>query len=253
MSVSARTAPIRSSRPSPRSLPQPPEVDAGEHGLAHARRRGAVDLVNHLRDGAAAFLAPRQGDDAEGAAVAAAVLDLDEGALAAAGEEGIGLGRHGGEGHGGQIEFGGGDRHQAVLVRVGDHQVNAGLQRQGLGLQGGQAAADDQLGAGVIALGAAQELAGLADRLLGDGAGVDHDQVGPRLVGGDLVAELLELACPGLQFRFVEPTAEGLEVDAHQPEGPGTLSGDMPGTGLGSGGDGEFWCRIMRQPSAPRR
>lgn len=62
------------------------QVDAREHGLADTRRRGAVDLLDHLRDGAAAFLAPRQGDDAEGAAVAAAVLDLDEGALAAAGE-----------------------------------------------------------------------------------------------------------------------------------------------------------------------
>jgi hypothetical protein len=213
-------------------------VDAREHGLAHARRRGLVDLVNHLRDGAAAFLAPRQGDDAEGAAVAAAVLDLDEGALAAAGEEGIGIGRQGGEGHGGQIEFGGGDRHQAVLVRVGDHQVNAGVQRQGLGLQGGETAADHQLGAGVIALGAAQELAGLADRLLGDGAGVDHDQVGPRFVGGDLVAELLELARPGFQFRLVEPTAQGLEVDAHHP-GAGHQAGEgSGGSRLSRGGGG---------------
>ena len=134
-------------------------VHAGQHGLLYALRMQAVDLVNDIGHRAAVFLAARDSDDAEGAAVAAAVLHLDEGAVAAAGEEG-GFGRlrrHGGHGH--VFQFRMYQVHKLILAAVGHQQVYAGHVLDGLGLQAAVAAADDQFRPGIVAVGTAYQLA----------------------------------------------------------------------------------------------
>lgn|GEM_PF-5978510 len=53
------------------------------------------------------------------------VLYLDEGPLAAVGEQGVGRLLHGVVGHGIQVERPGGNCYQTILVLVGHQQVDA--------------------------------------------------------------------------------------------------------------------------------
>ena len=59
------------------------DVDAGQHDLLDARLHQPAGLGQDLAHGKAAVVAAAIGDDAEGAAVIAALLDLQEGAGAA--------------------------------------------------------------------------------------------------------------------------------------------------------------------------
>ncbi len=175
----------------------------------------AVDFIEHGLYRPAALRAARHGDDAERAAVAAAVLDLDECPLPAAVEQGDfpGFGRHGR--HAGGIQFRQREADQSVLVPVADHQVDAHGFRRLLRIQCRITAADDQLGRRVVPVDAADQLPGFAHRFLGDRAGVDHDQVGILLLPGDPASCLLKALRPVLQFRLVEAAAQCLEMYLH--------------------------------------
>src|SRR5690606_15528984 len=149
---------------------------------------------HHLAGGDRAAGPAPLGDDAEGAAVVAAVLDLDPGAgvVAQAVDQPAVVAAPGAE---------------AGLVAVGDDPVDAGQGAEGLGVDLGGAAGDQDGGVRPLAVGAADGLARLAHGLAGDGAGVDHHRVG-QPVGPRAGAH--DLALPGVQ-----PAAEGDDLDAH--------------------------------------
>ena len=178
------------------------------------------------------------GNDAEGAAVAAALLDFEIGAGLLAGlelglfEERVGkavvgpdgraggdvavdqgrdadqvcrLGRGGGA-VGGQVEEDGGRKGLVAVADDGGHTGEGGEFRRGaLRI----AAGDDDLSRGVDAVGAADESAGCAVRFGGDAAGVDDDEVGGRgrLLrepgGAQMVADCLAIgACSAASEMF---------------------------------------------------
>lgn len=177
-----------------------------------------VDLGDDVGQGAAALLAARDGHDAERAAVAAAVLDLDEGAGARGGEGlpvvgGVGWGRWvGGEGRRrGRRDV----IDKKIFLEVVEDERDAG---EGFDLGAGEVrvtARDDELGGGVIAVEAADEVAGFAGGLGGDGAGVEHNRGGVGGGGGEGVARVGEEAGPLFEFGFVEAATERGEVDGH--------------------------------------
>ena len=189
-------------------------MNTGQHGFLNALVLQAVDFVNNFGRIAAALLPPRHGDNAIGAAVAAAILHLDEGAVTSEAEQGrfarfCGVCRHGR-----QRQPLPGDGNQPVLVGIGDDQIDA----QGFGflaVQRGIATAEHHFGAGIFPRRLAQQVAGFADGILGDGAGVEDQQVGLFMSAGQTVPLRLKLAGPGFQFGFVEAAAQGLEPDTH--------------------------------------
>ena len=191
------------------------DMHPGEYHFLHALLLQLVDFVHYRGDRAAALLAAGDGDHAEAALVAAAVLHLDKGPLPAACEQAV-LPRPGGElGHHGETQFAFGYLHQTVFVQVVYHQVGTqGLCRL-LRIEGGETAADHQFGLGVAPLGPMHQLAGLAHGLGGDRAGVQHHQVSLRQVLGELVALCLKIPRPALQLGLVEPAAKGLQMNAH--------------------------------------
>ena len=206
------------------------QVHPGQHRLVDPVRMQGVDLVDDLGDRAAALLAARQGHHAIGAAVAAAVLHLDEGALASAREQ-RGFARLGrGLRHQRQLQFAPGYLHQAVLLVVAHDQVHAQLGRGLFRGQRGITAAHDQARLRILAVRPADQVARLAHRLLGDRTGVDHHQVGLGDIPRELDALRAEVACPGLEFGFVEATAQCLQVNAH---GCGSLGKEGQGAGAG--------------------
>ena len=63
------------------------QMHTGNDGFFNTLSMQRVDFVDHFLNSAAAFLASGDCDDAEGATVAASVLDFDEGALTTTAEQ----------------------------------------------------------------------------------------------------------------------------------------------------------------------
>ena len=151
----------------------PAQMYAGQHGFLNAFSVQSIDFIDDVGRVPAALFPTGHGYDAIGAAVAATVLHLDEGAVPAQAEESGFAGLGGLRGHGVQCQSLFRDFNQAVFVGIADDQVDA--QRFGFGLiEGGITAAEYQFGAGIFAGGLAQEVAGFTDRILGYGAGIEH-------------------------------------------------------------------------------
>ena len=168
------------------------DVDAGEHDLAIA----VLVQPAHLRDDLAhrhrARIAAAERDDAEGAAMIAAVLDLHEGARVAVDAFD-------------QVKRGLAHRHDVVddgfllprrartmrqATRAARPRIRgassrslpttsatSGMRREGLRLGLRRAAGDDDLRVRALALEAADRLARLPHGLGGHRAGVDHDRI----------------------------------------------------------------------------
>src|SRR5205807_35713 len=134
----------------------------------------SADLVGDFFGGPAADGGADAGDDAVGATEQAAVLHLDEGALVVV--EARDAGGRGGDAVGGEL------LDEAVLV--GDDVADAGEGADGVGVAGGVAAHDDEVGGRVGLVQSADELPALGVGLVGDGAGVDDAQVGGLALGG---------------------------------------------------------------------
>ena len=210
------------------------DVDAGEHQFAVALVEQAARFIEDVGGGPAERPAAYRRDDAEGAEVVAAVLDLDGGAGMQglrAGPVAERIGRQRCRVHylAGQVR-----RHQIedlALAGVVHGVVDAG-QVAGHAALGGDVATggDDQgprvhaFAAGPLAAGrrfglrgaargAIQGVARLAVGLTGDGASVDHYHVG-RLGSGDYpVAGGDEARRERVAFGNVEPAAEIGEGD----------------------------------------
>ena len=95
----------------------------------------------------------------------------------------------------------------STLVGVGYHKVHAQHRLGVFGVQAGVAAGDHQLGRGIFAVGAADQMLGFAHGIVGDRAGIEHNQIGIGGLMHDAMAFRLELPRPGFQFGFVEAAA----------------------------------------------
>src|SRR5262245_19585269 len=198
------------------------EIDAGENDLAIAARAEPAHLHNHLAHGHRARIAATIRNDAEGAAVIAAVLHLHEGARAAleAVDEMRGRLRHrqhvvdrdffrGGEAEGWSRQNVAmpAPSLRAHLLLVAQHQCDLGHVREDFGFGLRCAACDHDGRIGMLALELADRLARLPHRLRRHRAGIDDDGIGEP--------GRLRLAADHLRLIGVEPAAEGDDVDAH--------------------------------------
>ena len=200
------------------------EIDAGEHHLAIAARDQAAHLIDRLAHGHGARIAAAERNDAEGAAVVAAVLHLHEGAGAAlvAVDRCAAISRH---------------RHDVVDRRLlvpapgparmareqrprvapgcgasfsalPSTRSTSGMSAKARGLDLRGAAGDHDAGLRPLALEPADGLLGLPGRLGGHRAGIDHDGVGE--------AGRLRMRPDDLGLVGVETAPEGHEIDAHE-------------------------------------
>ena len=156
------------------------DIDAGEHDLAIAARDQPPRLRDHFVHRQRARIAAPERDDAEGAAMVAAVLHLQEGAGVAFDAvdrvRGVRVTammsptamRSLSSAHDARIE----------LLLVADHAIDLGHRRKRLrfGLRG--AAGDDDARVRALAPDAADGLARLPHRFRRHRAGVDHHRVG---------------------------------------------------------------------------
>ncbi len=190
------------------------EVDPAQNHLAIAEIEQGPHLVHEIVGGNAAADATGDGRHAEGAAVVAAVLNLEEGARpgpAARKEEAspVEVGRR-------LAQQLGGRRHlqEPVLVGVADHQVDAGTQGR-LGRELGVTAGDDNRGPGVRAPQLTDQLARLLRRDRGHRAGVENAELGGFTGTDDPVAGCGQRPGHGLDLADVEPASYGFETDTH--------------------------------------
>ncbi len=155
------------------------EVDAGEHDLGKALRRQPSRLRDHRAEADAARVPAAIRDDAEGAAVVAAVLHLKEGAAAAV--EAVDHLRRGLL-HGHDVV----DAHALGIVEearglellgIAQHRVDLFHRRIGRGLGLRRAAGDDDARARPLAPRAADRLARLAHGFRRHRAGVEDHRV----------------------------------------------------------------------------
>ena len=180
------------------------DIDAGQHDFLVSGGNQGADLVGDGADRDRAVGAAAERDDAERAAVVAALLHLHEGS-GAAGELGDQVRGGFARGHdvGNRGSGAGQPAFRPQFVVVAEHAVNV---RQGgpggwVDLRG--AAGDDDAGLGPLARDAADGLAGLAFGLGGNGAGVDDHGVGRA--GGQTAHDLA--------FIGVQAAAEGEDVN----------------------------------------
>ena len=195
-------------------LPVGRDLDPGEDELAVALGIEGRALRRDLPKRKGADAAARVGDDAVGAEIVAAVLNLEHGAGApgdgarrqrlehAALErivhEGLKLPR---------LEGLDDVRDKGVLIAAAMHDVGAdGLRVFGAELA--PAAADSRQCAGMLLAQTADRLAGFAPALRRDGAGVDDDEIDRLPVGCGLKALRLQEGLYGLRLVLVDLTAE---------------------------------------------
>ena len=158
------------------------DIDAGQNHFVIALGGQTADLFDHLARRGRARIAPPKGDDAEGAAMVAAILHLDIGprpllepidqvasrfphrhdvidpnAGSVGGGDGIGPG--------------------LSLLGIAEHQINLLHRPKGGGVDLGGAACDDQAGAWPLAAHLANGLARLAYGLAGHCAGVEDHRI----------------------------------------------------------------------------
>lgn len=198
------------------------EVDAHEHRLPVARLREPLELGAQLVRLFGADRPARGGDDAVGAVALAPVLDLDE----RAGAFGKLLGAHRLEGLpplvradvDNPLPGDAGPLHERgepfPAARAGDDvrlgQTVGGV-GEGLGVAAGQR--DDRVR--VLRLQMAQHPAGLLVARRGDGAGVDHIDVGRLRMGDDLIASGGKKLLENLRFILVHFAAKGVKSGFH--------------------------------------
>ena len=198
------------------------EIDAGENDLAIAARAQPAHLRDRLAHRHRARIAAAIRDDAEGAAVVAAILHLHEGTRAPleAVDEMRGRLPHrhdvvdcdlflGGEAEGcsrqniAMLLPG----LRADLLLVAQHQCDLRHVGEGFGFGLRRAARDHDGRVGMLALELADRLARLPHRLRRDRARIDDDHIGKP--------GRLRLAADHLRLIGVEPAAEGDDIDAH--------------------------------------
>ena len=190
------------------------DLDAGEDELAIALGIERSSLRRDLLQGQRADAAARIGDDAVGAEIVAAVLDLEHGPGAA--EDGAGGKRFEHAAPEGIVHKGLklpllkglqniGD--EGVLIAAAVHDVGADGLRVG-GAELAPAAADSRERAGVLLAQAADRLAGFAPALRRDGAGIDDDEIDRLPLRCGLKALLLQEGLHGLRLVLVDLAAE---------------------------------------------
>ena len=184
------------------------DLHAGDHDLPVTPAEELPDLRHHLRRRPAPLGPAREGDDAEGAPHVAAVLHLDQRPRQAdvrgAGDRDMLFRKR-------RVD----EVDQAVLLRVGDHEVDSS---QPGGLLGGAArvaAGEHRPDRPPGSPRSPRRLARLPGRGLGDRAGVDDVEVRLGERAHHLVAGRLEVPPQALDLRLVELAAEVGEVDAH--------------------------------------
>ena len=204
------------------------EIDAGQHDLGMAALDQRAHLFDHRAHRHRARIAAAVRNDAEGAAMIAAVLHLHEGARQAALETVDQMRRHLLHRH--DV----GDR-DLVAARYRSRMSNAArASRQAsprilsslpstrstsamsaniVGLRLRRAAGDDDARVGALPLQPADRLPRLRHRLVGDGAAVDDDGIGKP--------GALRLAADHFGFEGIEAAAEGDDVDGHASRDPG--------------------------------
>ena len=197
------------------------QIDAGQHDLAIAVFGEPLDLVDCRTHRHGARIATAIGDDAERAAVVAAILHLHEGARAAL--DGVDHMRRG-LGHLEDIvdpdllelvdpEF----RQGAIALRfqlvvIADDEIDFFHAAKGAGLRLGGAAGDDDAGIRILAARLADRLSRLPNGLAGHGAGVEDDRAAVEFAE----ARCLRLAAHDFGLIGVQPAPEGDDIDGHQ-------------------------------------
>ena len=175
--------------PSAEIAPPAAQVDPAQHHLAILRRERAHLLHHALRRRAAAAAAHIR-NDAERAPVIAAILDLEVGARAVARgvldrrRQKIGLRENIADLDLPVIIRGGNEFRNARLVRIPHHQAHAFERGQFLRRTLRVAAGDQDARARLLAMDAPDHLPHFVIRGRGDGAGVQHHQVGILQIGG---------------------------------------------------------------------
>ena len=182
------------------------DVDAGQHHLLVPRLDQGANLRHHRADRHAAVGAAAERDDAERAAMVAALLHLHEGPRPA-GEFGDQMRRRLARRHDVGHRARGARRpaFRPQLVRVAQHAVHAGQLRPRRRIDLRRAAGDHDARTWPLARRATDRLARLALRLGRHRAGVDDHRVGQS---GGVAAHHLALV-------GVQPAAEGEDLDAH--------------------------------------
>ncbi len=184
------------------------EIDAGENDFLVAVGEEGADLRGDGTHRDRAGWAAPVGDDAEGAAMIAALLDFDKGARSGAepiDQVGGGLAhlhdvrdQHGFAGDpGGWGEF----------FDIADHTADAGHCAPGLRVNLGRAASDDDGGVRMGAMRAADFLPGLAFGFAGHSTGIDDD--------GVVEAGRFSMAAHDFALETIEAAAEGANIERH--------------------------------------
>ena len=195
-----------------------PDVDAVGGGvladdeqLLDASLHEPLGLGHHVARGTAGEAPAQVRDDAERAAVVAALGDLQIRVVAR--REAQALGRH-------QVDEGivqrrdrlvHGSHHRLVLVGTGDGE-HAGVLGEDAVLLDPEAAGDDD--AAVLGDGLADGAEALLARRVQEAAGVDHHDVGAGIVAGELVAFGAQLGDDAFRVDQRLGTAERYEADA---------------------------------------
>ena len=197
----------------PRQIGPPAgQIDPGQHDLVEAAPDQPLDLLDHHARRDRPGIAAPIGDDAEGAAMIAAILDLHIGPMAPEAVDQVPrrlAHRHDVVDHdllGISDQIGRAQRSPGRglhLLVIADDLGHLGHGGEGLGLGLRGAARHDHRHAGIFARQAPDLLPGLAHRLGGDRAGVHHDRA--RQAGG------LGHLAHGLGLVGVQPAAEGGE------------------------------------------
>ena len=191
------------------------DIDPGQHDFAIAGINQTLDFTHDFACSDTATGPPAIGNDAEGAAVITAVLDLYESAHPI-----LEPGQH--------VRSGFGDCGDIVdadafarrrgpgrgfeLFTVADDTVEFGQDGPGLGIDLHGTAGRHDPGVGVFAAQTPDGLARLAFGLGGDGAGVDDNRV--------LRICFVEMAADDLGFIGIEAAAEGDDVTHRRPPVP---------------------------------
>ena len=185
------------------------DIDAGQHDFLIAAGDQRAHLIGDHADRHRAVGAAAERDDAERAAVVAALLHLHEGARAA-GELGDQMRRGLARGHdvGHRGPGAGQPAFRLQLVVVAQHPIDVRQRGPGRGVDLRGAAGDDDARVGAVRGRAADRLARLALRLGGHGAGVDDDGVWSASVARRTAAH-------DLAFIGVQAAAEGEDIDGH--------------------------------------
>ncbi|MCY1171291.1 hypothetical protein D9M73_113960 [compost metagenome] len=165
------------------------EIDPGQHHFAVTSLDQCGDAIDRGPGRDRAAVAAPLRDDAEGAAMVAAILNFDKGAGVRAesgGEVGGGFAHH--RDIADQHAIGRGPGVARKFFGIAEYTVNLGHRSKGCGVDLRRAPSDDDLGTGPVGAGAADGLARFGDGGVGDRATVDDDHIPPRSKRADRFA-----------------------------------------------------------------